>query len=364
MGAAMALASEVSAQSGVRSEEISPPRGQSGVKAPAAPGEEGRDTGPGPSQSAVSTIPPPAGQSGSDNGAAVRPPPDTEAPVGGVSTEVPVTQGTVASQPAGASSDPVAVPGSAVALAPPPTAPPSTTPGRASARAEPLSQVRATASGEVPCKFARSGHFAIGVERLMGYFHSRGEVDLDRGEYYVHLDEKNTFFSVLTPANSEYGAEIAAVPRVTADYFVLDQLSVGVDLGYATHSGEFDVRSNIQTSGSAELNDFDLYLAGARVGFMSLLMDSLGVWPRVGYQYSHWSYETPSGGIKSSGALHTMDFEALLVLLPSASWGVHAGVVVDLSVAGTQTDVTERRRTRFDVRRRTVGLTAGLTGII
>ncbi len=213
-------------------------------------------------------------------------------------------------------------------------------------------------------KFAMAGNLAISVERLMGYYRSQGSLELEKGGNTLRIDETNHFVSVLTPSNSEYGAEVSGIARVAVDYFVRDEMSLGMSVGYTAHSGDFELDSSYLASNDDSYDEFSAYLAGARVGYASRLTPYLGIWPRMGFFYSFWKLENPRSGDQATGSLQTLNLETLLVLLANPSFGAHFGVTYDLSLVGTQATDNSAGRADYVIERETLGIVAGVTGLL
>lgn len=152
--------------------------------------------------------------------------------------------------------------------------------------------------------FGKRGTVAVSAERLFGYVHD--SYSWQQGNYQgsglvgqnvqSQADSLSLFTSTLS---GQFNA-----PRIGADYFVFDRVSLGAGLGYASVPQEAD-----------------RYIFAPRVGYAAMFNDSAGVWPRAGFSYVS----------ASDFALAAITLEAPLVLSPVSHTAILVGPTIDKS---------------------------------
>jgi hypothetical protein len=199
-------------------------------------------------------------------------------------------------------------------------------------------------------QFGHAGSLAIGAERLSGIATTHSEATL--GSRAASVDFERDTFSLALLANDP--ATPFVTPRIGADYFVIDRLSAGGFIGYASHSSESAV-------GSASSKDSaSAIIFGVRGGYAVMLSELFGLWPRAGFTFVRGKSEQVDDEIETS--IFALSAEALLLIVPLQQVAFTAGPTADYTLtgggqsedaAGDETDVG-------DLRVHTFALQAGL----
>jgi len=210
--------------------------------------------------------------------------------------------------------------------------------------------------------FGKSGQFAVGAERLFGIVHTSHTSEVGDGE--VNRSHTNVSL-LLTPFHSTAGTQFPigySFPRIGADYFVMDGLSVGGSIGVFTHSGSFEneVMGVTQDGDTGSMTGF---LFEPRVGYAFMFSDMFGIWPRGGITFIHFGYEAEDNDEISASAW-AITLEAPLVINPVPHVVFGIGPTLDLGVTGsaeTNPADPEDPTIETDFTMHDIGLQASLT---
>ncbi len=138
------------------------------------------------------------------------------------------------------------------------------------------------------------------------------------------------------------------VPRFAFDIFVIDSLSVGGSIGYASYDYEDD-------PGDGE-DEYSEFIFSPRVGYVIMFSDVFGFWPRGGFTYHSRSHDD---GQDDNGFAFTA--EAAFVVVPTDHFGFWFGPTFDIDFTGE----AEAGNADWDRRYRTIGLVnVGLFGYL
>jgi opacity protein-like surface antigen len=223
-------------------------------------------------------------------------------------------------------------------------------------------------------RFADQGRLVIGVERLAGFYVTSGSTDLEgtigtnlQAPYRHESDDSSTRLTLL---GSGLRGEPAAFPRLGADYFIIEHVSVGGSLSYASRSDDSDIQTQAgPLAGTSSQKQSDSILSfSVRGGYGLMFSDLLGVWGRGGVTYTSVSTEsdTTNGGNSSSvdldASLFALSLDAELVLSPMPHVAFTVGPQLDVPLSGSaevrNTDLTTN--IDGDVSILTFGVSAGL----
>lgn len=139
------------------------------------------------------------------------------------------------------------------------------------------------------------------------------------------------------------------VPRFAFDIFVIDGLSVGGALGYATTS--FETEDNVEI----DMNDL---IFAPRVGYVWMFSDVAGFWLRGGFTYHRSDSEIGIlAGDEESGFAFTAD--PTFVLSPTDYFAFVAGMNADIDLVG---EVQFQNGNEVDRHYRSIGIQLGLLG--
>lgn len=160
-------------------------------------------------------------------------------------------------------------------------------------------------------EFGAKGTPAFGADRLFGLnLHHESRED---GAGLDHSTD-TTDFGIVWRSPVDY----AEVPRLAFDYFVIDGLSIGGSIGYASVGGDAD--------GSA-------FLLAPRVGYVWMFNDSIGFWLRGGLTYANQTRgNAPNDNHENVFALTA---EGMFVFAVADHFGFEVGPTLDLTLTGS-----------------------------
>lgn len=193
--------------------------------------------------------------------------------------------------------------------------------------------------------FGSQGSGVISVERVFGIHgtHRSTENPVD-GQDDQTQDATGISFAW---RGSGEGAGLTAsafdTPRAAFDYFIVERVSVGGALGWASVSLE-----------DAPADSASAFIFAPRGGYAYMFGKAVGIWPRGGLTY-HSAGVDP--GPSESGLALT--FEGMFVFVPAEHFAVLAGPTFDLDFLGSLDPEAGPSRSR---RYRTFALQVGLSG--
>jgi hypothetical protein len=211
-------------------------------------------------------------------------------------------------------------------------------------------------------RFGSAGQFAISADRLTGVSHT--SIKTEQGE--VTSTQSMTTITLFT--NTLEGRTSAySYPRLGADYFVIDSLSIGAALGivHSSSSNEIEQGNNsLETDGPSQTG----FLIYPRVGYALMFQDNFGFWPRGGLTYASASStqeandEDEDDSETSQSAL-AFSLEALFVFSPVPHVAFTGGPTLDLGLSGSyENDPGGPAPTNeFDIKATDIGLQLGIT---
>jgi hypothetical protein len=228
--------------------------------------------------------------------------------------------------------------------------------------------------------FGRAGSFALSAERLTGVFHSDISIEStgteDGDPVTLDVDRSVTGVSFLGGGGLDSGP--AGLPRLGLDYFLMQSLSLGLNLTYATRSATDENRGTTVVGGmpvsfvqEVEAQE-SLFTVTPRVGYAHMFSNLLGVWGRGGLNYTRYTIDSrtqnlaPGTGISNDSETVVSAFglalEADLVITPVDHVAIGIGPVFELSPFGSYDyeETTDVARLDGDASILAYGLTAGL----
>jgi hypothetical protein len=209
--------------------------------------------------------------------------------------------------------------------------------------------------------FGSEGQFAVSGERLFGVTWSTQSSE----EGDVKSTQSYTNISLLA---NPYGPFVSAYsfPRVGADFFVIDGLSVGAALGLFTVSSSSKVEAGDQEQ-EEDGPSLSGFLLAPRIGYAAMFNETVGIWPRGGITYVNASSESSDGDSETTSSSLALTIEAPLVIAPVPHVALTIGPTLDFGLSGsterTTTDPTtgEESTDEEDVDSTDIGLQAGIT---
>jgi hypothetical protein len=108
------------------------------------------------------------------------------------------------------------------------------------------------------------------------------------------------------------------VPRLAFDYLVIDHLSIGGSLGYASY--DYD-----------QQNDGSMFIFSPRVGYAYAFGKVVGIWPRGGFTYHSSSIDTlwDEKGF-------ALSLECPFTFSPASHFAFHIGPSFDIDMFGSR----------------------------
>jgi len=221
-----------------------------------------------------------------------------------------------------------------------------------------LSSAAMAEGGGVPAE--RS--FVLSADRMFGVYGYKGTSEFSERGVKVEAEQTGTQVSLLWGAatTGDGGANPDAIPRVSADYFLSDLISLGGSLGYYSSSGDLKAKANGTSITDESLPDVSGYAIAPRVGFMFPLSDSIGFWGRAGLTYYHQTVD-PDGPGESNDSIEQLNLEPMFFFGLVDHFGIVAGGVLDLGLGGTH---EETNQPDVDIKWTNYGITAGLAGYL
>lgn len=174
-------------------------------------------------------------------------------------------------------------------------------------------------------KFGHAGGFAIGAERITGFAVTHTEAEFEAGPLSFDYESDTTSFSFLaTDPESPFVS-----PRVGFDFFVIDGLSLGGFIGYASNDTEGDFDGDDED----EEQQSSTFMFGPRVGYAYMFSDIFGIWPRGGITYVSGNVEDDNE-VESETSLFALSAELMLVLSPVEHAAFIFGPTMDFTISG------------------------------
>lgn len=162
--------------------------------------------------------------------------------------------------------------------------------------------------------------FIVSADRLVGFVHSSQSKDYE-GPGSTIDDDYNDFEFLGRSEMTGGFTSPYSIPRVSFDYFVIDGLTIGGSLVFATVSVSGDSFADADAS---------LFALAPRVGYAFMFSDVAGFWPRGGFTFYHLSQDVDSS---SEGGLgFNLDFP--FVFVPAEHTAIVVGPAVDLGLIG------------------------------
>ncbi len=188
----------------------------------------------------------------------------------------------------------------------------------------------------------RKGTMIFSAERLMGFSFShmsRENPDPPGGD----TDQDWTNFGFGWRANVNGAVSPFDVPRIGFDYMIIDKLSLGGSLGYASVSLD-----DPDASGS-------IFQIAPRVGYLHSFSKVISIWPRGGLTYHSFSND-PGDNSENGFALSV---ECPFTFSPTEHFAFHVGPTFDIDMFGNfdPGDAPDQSQ-----HWRSIGITGGLLG--
>ncbi|MCU0693294.1 MAG: hypothetical protein MUF54_18030 [Polyangiaceae bacterium] len=171
------------------------------------------------------------------------------------------------------------------------------------------------------------GTGALSADRLFGitgYKVSR-EADLPGS---VEIEDTGTLFTLAWGLNLDGVDNVpvpGTIPRLSFDYFVIDDLSLGGSLGFATYRGERDGEPR-----DWDHDDVTAFAFAPRIGYMFHLGDSAGFWLRGGLTYFDYEVEN-----RVDGSILQLNAEGIFAIRIVDNFAFTVGPAIDIPITGS-----------------------------
>jgi hypothetical protein len=204
-------------------------------------------------------------------------------------------------------------------------------------------------------RFGEAGDVVFAGERLMGIQGTHVyEEELAPNEPDYENDFTTISFGWRGPVSPD-GFSPFDVPRLGFDVFVIDHLSIGGSLGWASSSYDNDPPGGGAPFGN-EADGYSAFTIQPRVGYAYMFSDVFGIWPRGGIGYHSFNidnWQDENGW--------SLGVECMFPIAPVPHFGFLVGPSFDIDLTGTRDRVGELERDRTY---RSFGLQIGIFGWI
>lgn len=220
-----------------------------------------------------------------------------------------------------------------------------------------------SASTAMAAPFGQKGEFAFSADRLFGAFYANADEEGENADSVTEI----AFMGQSSFVPLAVGGVINpySMPKVGFDYFVIDGLTIGGSLVYASTS--HTATRELPVVGGTVSNDTtgSAFVLAPRVGYAYMFSDVVGIWPRGGFTYHHQSAEDDGSGAKVSLDGFALSVDAPFVISPVEHFGFLVGPGLDLGLSGSaETSAPNTPTVSTDAKLTGFGLYAGLMGWI
>jgi hypothetical protein len=184
-------------------------------------------------------------------------------------------------------------------------------------------------------ELGHKGDVVFSVDRLMGV--TGTHVSGNRGPAEYHDDFTSLSFGWRATPD---GLSPFDVPRFAFDYLIIDHLSIGGSLGYASVDAD-------------QQNDFSTFIIAPRIGYAYAFGRVVGIWPRGGFTYHSTNVDN---GFDEKGFALTL--ECPFTFSPTQHFAFHIGPTFDIDMFGDR----DNRVDDGDRTYRAFGINGGLLG--
>jgi hypothetical protein len=169
-------------------------------------------------------------------------------------------------------------------------------------------------------EFSSQGTVAFSADRLFGLYITHTDIDYDPpfpAPYGVSQEIDSTEIGLLWQGSQRLSPY--SVPRVAVDGFVIDHLSLGGTVGFASTNMNGDIDGADQSG----------FIFGPRVGFATMFNKWAGIWPRGGF-----TYYTFNGDNDLDYDQFALTAEVMFVLQPAEGFAFLVGPSFDFGLTG------------------------------
>jgi hypothetical protein len=233
--------------------------------------------------------------------------------------------------------------------------------------------VMAAASGVRAQEFAKGGQVVIAAERLTGVYYQELSEESPAGKQTF----RSTKVAVLgMPSGFSLQSLVsgpAPTPRLAADVFVIQGLSLGGSIMYLNDSGSLKDQTPGQPTTTDDLPTTSTFIFSPRVGYALQVGKNFAIWPRAGITYTNFRITTKNTDpgpppvtteTKASTDFTEASIEFMLGILPVDHFIILVGPYLDIPLGGGQKRTVNGATDaiRPDISYLSVGGTIGLGG--
>ncbi len=214
-------------------------------------------------------------------------------------------------------------------------------------------------AGGGSAQLGAQGQKVFGADRLFGISNFKGTLEVDGFESSISGTSVNLLAG--PPLTGDYelmSINPFAVPRLTFDYFVADNLSVGGSAGYFSINSEWENDDNEQ----GDFPETRGYVFAPRVGYVLPLADNFGAWLMGSLHYVKSTTDDSEADFEVTITLIDVSAQGMLYFIPTPGFALMAGVVADIGVGGEIEAKSSGGTEKADAKFRNIGLTTGLIG--
>jgi hypothetical protein len=192
--------------------------------------------------------------------------------------------------------------------------------------------------------FGPQGTAAFSGDRLFGFYSVNVEVEPPAPS--PSFEYEYTTFGIAWQGPNHRSPY--TVPRLSFDYFVIDSLSIGGSIAYASFDED--------EPGNDDDDDSSAFLFAPRVGYVWMFSDVIGFWLRGGFTYHSYDDEGVIGDFEEHAFALTVD--PVFVITPVTHFGFVVGPLLDVSITGER----ESGGVDADISYTNFGIAAGVIG--
>jgi hypothetical protein len=213
---------------------------------------------------------------------------------------------------------------------------------------------------------AKAGNLYFSGERLMG-IHSYKEKEKITGNNGVTFEDEDTgtLVTFLIPGNNTTTFLPSTMPRIAVDYAILDFLTIGGTIGFASHSLDRKRGATGQSDPNRHISEF---LLAPRVGFPIGFHEIVSIWPRVGLTIANASSTQDNSASEAKFSRTNLNIEAIFGFTLGKNFFIGVGPYLDLGLGGTNKTVVQNGATtvttEHDAHNTSFGIMVNLGGFV
>jgi hypothetical protein len=210
-----------------------------------------------------------------------------------------------------------------------------------------VSASTASASAGDAHGFGEKGQLILSADRLFPFFsYSSQSVTRTNNGTTETVTEKGSSLVLLLGSEGPL-QKVHTIPRVAADFTVIDRLTIGgaiiIAFGLGGSTTTETVQNNQTTTQTADSPTRTTFGIAPRVGYILPLGDFLAFWPRAGFAFysvrdkaTQVVNPTTTTVVTLSDTVFSLDLDPNLVIVPTEHFFFAAGPLINIPLAGTR----------------------------